>query len=59
MLERYVPILCGLLAVVSLISLITLLFHLIGFGKGDALYLACLTVAVPIYLVSRKVLRRK
>jgi hypothetical protein len=59
MMQRYEPILCGLLAVVSLISLTMLIFRVIGFSQGNALYLACLTGAVLLYLVSRQVLRRK
>jgi hypothetical protein len=59
MMQRYGPILCGLLVMVSLISLITLIFRLMGFSRGDALYLACLTGAVLLYLVSRQALRRK
>ncbi len=58
MIDRYGPILCGLLAVVTLISLTTLVFRLVGFSRGDALYLACLTGAALLYLVSRRALRR-
>jgi hypothetical protein len=59
MIQRYGPILCGLLVMVSLISLTTLVFCLVGFSRSEALYLACLTGAALLYLVSRQALRRK
>ncbi len=59
MMEHFRPILGGLLLMASLTGVTALLFRLIGFSKGDALYLACLTGAVLLYLVSRRALRRK
>ena len=58
MINRHLPILFGLLTAITLISSTMLIYRLIGFSRGDALYLACLTFAVVAYFVSRPALRK-
>ena len=47
----------GLAIGVCLLSMM-LIYRRIGFSRGDALYLACLTFAVVAYFVSRRALRK-
>lgn len=58
MLSRHMPLIYGLLVVVACISATTVLYRALGFGKGEALYFACLTFAVLSYLTSRRMKRR-
>jgi hypothetical protein len=58
MINRHLPILFGLLTAITLISATMLIYRVIGFSRGDALYLACLTFAVVAYFVSRRSLRK-
>jgi hypothetical protein len=58
MLSRHMPLIYGSLVVVACISATTVLYRALGFGKGEALYFACLTFAVVSYLSSRRVTRR-
>ena len=58
MMNRHLPILFGLLTAITLVSSTMLIYRLIGFNRGDALYLACLTFAVLAYFVSRRALRK-
>ncbi len=55
----YRPILLGLLAVGAGLSLMMLLFRLFGFPREEAVYFACLTTVLLIYLLSRHLLRRR
>ena len=52
------PILVGLLTVLTLGSSLMLVYRLVGLDRGTAFYLACLTVALVIHLASRRMLRR-
>jgi hypothetical protein len=56
MIRPYLPFIFGLLTTITLISSMTLLYRLIGFSRGDALYLACLTFAIVAYCGSRRAL---
>jgi len=56
--SRHMPLIYGLLVVVACISATTVLYRALGFGKGEALYFACLTFVVLSYLTSRRVTRR-
>ena len=58
MINRHLPILFGLLTAITLISSTMLIYRLIGFSRGDALYLACLTIAVIAYIVSHRAVRK-
>jgi hypothetical protein len=58
MINRHLPIFFGLLTALTLISSTMLIYRLIGFSRGDALYLACLTFAVAAYFISRRALRK-
>ena len=58
MISRHLPLLFGLLTAITLISSTLLIYRLLGFSRGDALYLACLTFAVVAYFVSRRALRK-
>lgn len=58
MINRQLPILFGLLTAITLISATMLIYRVIGFNRGDALYLACLTFAVVAYFISRRALRK-
>lgn len=58
MLSRHMPLIYGLLVVVACISATTVLYRALGFGKGEALYFACLTFSVLSYLSSRRMTRR-
>ena len=58
MINRHLPILLGLLIAITLISSTMLIYRLLGFNRGDALYLGCLTFAVVTYFVSRRALRK-
>ena len=58
MIQRHLPVLIGLVMTITLISSTMLIYRLIGFSRGDALYLACLTFAGVAYLVSRRVMRK-
>jgi hypothetical protein len=57
MINRHLPLIYGLLTAITLISSTMLIYRLIGFSRGAALYLACLTFAGVAYLVSRRVMR--
>jgi hypothetical protein len=56
MIRTHLPFIFGLLTTITLISSMMLLYRLIGFTRGDALYLACLTFAVVAYFGSRRAL---
>ena len=58
MINRHLPILFGLITAITLISSTMLIYRLIGFSSGDALYLACLTFAAVAYFISRRALRK-
>ena len=58
MMTRYLPIVIGLLAVISITSSTMLLYRLIGFSRSDALYLACLTVTIMAHIFTRWALRK-
>ena len=58
MIKGRLPLLFGLLTAITLVSSTMLVYRLIGFSRGDALYLACLTFAVMAYVGSRRVLRK-
>ena len=58
MINRHLPIFFGLITAITLVSSMMLIYRLIGFSRGDALYLACLTFAVVAYFVSRRALRK-
>jgi hypothetical protein len=58
MLNRHWPLVYGLLVVITFLSAITVIYHLLGADKGEALYLACLTFAVLFYVRGRRLLRR-
>ena len=51
------PILVGLLTVLTLGSSSMLVYRLLGLDRGTAFYLACVTVAFVIHLASRRMLR--
>jgi hypothetical protein len=48
------PILLGLLIVGAALSLLLLIFRLFGLPRGEAVYLAGLTVAVLLYFVGQR-----
>lgn len=56
MIKTHLPFIFGLLTAITLISSTMLVYRLIGFSRGDALYLACLTFAVVAYCGSRHTL---
>lgn len=58
MISRHFPLLFGLLTAITLVSSTMFIYRLLGFSRGDALYLACLTFAVVAYFVSRRALRK-
>ena len=58
MINRHLPILFGLITAITLISSTMLVYRLIGFSRGDTLYLACLTFAVVAHFISRRALRK-
>jgi hypothetical protein len=58
MIRTHLPFIFGLLTAITLISSTMLVYRLIGFSRGDALYLACLTFAVVAYFGSRRALRK-
>ena len=58
MIKGPLPLLFGLLTSITVVSSTMLIYRLIGFSRGDALYLACLTFAVMAYFGSRRVLRK-
>jgi hypothetical protein len=58
MINRHLPPIFGLLTAITLISSTMLIFRLLGFSRGDALYFACLTLAVIAYFSSRRALRK-
>ena len=58
MLNRHLPIVVGLLTTLTLISVMMLIFRLIGFSRGDALYLAWLTYVIGLYFYTRRMLHK-
>jgi hypothetical protein len=56
MIRPHLPFIFGLLTAITLIGSTMLIYRLIGFNRGDALYLACLTFAVVAYCGSRRAL---
>ncbi len=53
------PVLLGLLTVGAGLSLTMLLFRLFGLPREEAVYFACLTTVLLIYLLGRHLLRRQ
>lgn len=51
------PVMIGLVVVMAIFSFTTLIYRLLGFGKGMALYLACLTTILGLYWLTRRVLK--
>ncbi|CAG0969728.1 hypothetical protein PLCT2_01274 [Planctomycetaceae bacterium] len=51
------PVLIGLLMVLALFSLTLMIFRLFGFDRSSALYLACLSTALILYWLTRRVLK--
>ena len=58
MLYNRLPIVMGIFAAITIISTTTILFRLIGMDRGEAFYVACLTFAVVVHFVSRRLLRQ-
>jgi hypothetical protein len=58
MITRHVPLLYGIFTALTLISLTTLVYRWLGLDRGTALYLACLTFGVVLYVVSRRMVRQ-
>ncbi len=58
MITRHLPLLYGLFTAITLVSVAALLYRLLGFNRGDALYLACLTFGGTAYIISRRTLRK-
>jgi multisubunit Na+/H+ antiporter MnhG subunit len=58
MLYNRLPIVIGLFAAITIISTTTIFFRLIGMDRGEAFYVACLTFAVIVHFVSRRLLRQ-
>ena len=58
MIKRHLPLVFGLLTTIMMISSAMLIFRLLGFNRGDALYFACLTFAVIAYFSSRRAMRK-
>ena len=58
MISRHLPLLFGLLTAITLVSSTMLIYRLIGFSRGDALYLACLTFGGIAYVISHRALRK-
>jgi uncharacterized membrane protein len=58
MLNRHFPVFLGLFTATTLTSSIMLIYRLLGFQPGEALYLACPTFAGLAYLLSRRALSR-
>jgi hypothetical protein len=58
MVTRHLPLFYGLFTAITLVSAATLLYRLLGFSRGDALYLACLTFGGAAYIISRRTLRK-
>ncbi len=56
---RHLPLIYGLFGSLTAVSSLMIGYRLLGVSRWDALYLACLTFAVLIYLMNRRVLRRK
>ncbi len=56
---RHLPLVYGLFGSLIAVSALMIGYRLLGVSRWDALYLACLTFAVLIYFMNRRILRRK
>ncbi len=56
MILRHLPLIYGLFGSIAVVSSLMLVLRLLGVGKGEALYLACLTFAFVLYSITRRVM---
>jgi hypothetical protein len=58
MIIRHLPLLYGIFTALTLVSGITLFYRWLGLDRGTALYLACLSFGVVLYVISRRMVRQ-
>jgi|GEM_PF-1918026 len=57
--NKLLLIICGTLVMLTMFSAAMLVYRIVGLSRPDAFYIAGLTCSVLVYLVSRRLMRKR